>query len=81
MDYQDIYYLEKRKHMPMLEPQIKMSLREAFYANIPAGEYNFNSYNYGNGKEFALILKDYCNIFKFTLKYIVALFSFLERRR
>lgn len=31
-NYQDIYYLEKRKHMPMLEPQIKMSLREAFYA-------------------------------------------------
>ncbi len=31
--YQDIYYLEKRKHMPMLEPQIKMSLREAFYAD------------------------------------------------
>ncbi len=30
--YQDIYYLENRKHMPMLEPQIKMSLREAFYA-------------------------------------------------
>ena len=31
-NYQDIYYLEKRKHMPMLEPQIKMSLRDAFYA-------------------------------------------------
>ena len=31
-NYQDIYYLEKRKHMPMLEPQIKMSLREAFYS-------------------------------------------------
>lgn len=30
--YQDIYYLENRKHMPMLEPIIKMSLREAFYA-------------------------------------------------
>ncbi len=30
--YQDIYYLENRKHMPMLEPQIKMSLRDAFYA-------------------------------------------------
>ncbi|WP_338951050.1 autotransporter-associated N-terminal domain-containing protein [Fusobacterium nucleatum] len=27
--------------------------KQAFYANIPAGEYNFNSYNYGNGKEFA----------------------------
>ena len=32
-DYKDIYYLEKRKHMPMLEPQIKMSLRDAFYAD------------------------------------------------
>ena len=31
-DYQDIYYLEKRKHMPMLEPTIKMSLRDAFYS-------------------------------------------------
>ena len=31
--YQDIYYLENRKHMPMLEPQIKMSLRDAFYAD------------------------------------------------
>ena len=31
-DYKDIYYLEKRKHMPMLEPQIVMSLREAFYS-------------------------------------------------
>ncbi len=30
--HKDIYYLEKRKHMPMLEPQIKMSLREAFYS-------------------------------------------------
>ena len=30
--YQDIYYLENRKHMPMLEPKIKMSLRDAFYA-------------------------------------------------
>ena len=30
--YQDIYYLENRKHMPLLEPQIKISLREAFYA-------------------------------------------------
>ena len=30
--YQDIYYLENRKHMPFLEPQIKISLREAFYA-------------------------------------------------
>lgn len=32
MHYQDIYYLENRKHMPMLEPKIMMSLREAFYA-------------------------------------------------
>jgi len=31
-NYQDIYYLENRKHMPMLEPEIKMSLREAFFA-------------------------------------------------
>ena len=31
-DYKDIYYLEKRKHMPMLDPIIKMSLREAYYA-------------------------------------------------
>ena len=31
-DYKDIYYLEKRKHMPMLEPKIVMSLRDAFYA-------------------------------------------------
>lgn len=31
-NYKDIYYLENRKHMPMLEPQIKMSLREAYYA-------------------------------------------------
>lgn len=40
-NYQDIYYLEKRKHMPMLEPQIMMSLREAFYAEketIPKSE-------------------------------------------
>ena len=32
-DYKDIYYLEKRKHMPMLYPIIKMSLREAYYAD------------------------------------------------
>lgn len=31
--YKDIYYLENRKHMPMLEPQIKMSLRDAYYAD------------------------------------------------
>ena len=30
--YNDIYYLENRKHMPMLEPIIKMSLRDAYYA-------------------------------------------------
>ena len=32
-DYKDIYYLEKRKHMPMLDPIIRMSLREAYYAD------------------------------------------------
>ena len=32
-DYKDIYYLEKRKHMPMLDPIIKMSLRDAYYAD------------------------------------------------
>ena len=31
-NYHDVYYLEKRKHMPMLEPKIMMSLRDAFYA-------------------------------------------------
>ncbi len=31
-NYSDIYYLEKKKHMPMLTPEIKMSLREAFYS-------------------------------------------------
>ena len=31
-NHKDIYYLEKRKHMPMLEPKIVMSLRDAFYA-------------------------------------------------
>lgn len=30
--YSDIYYLENKKHMPMLTPIIKMSLREAFYS-------------------------------------------------
>ena len=30
-DYSDIYYMENRKHMPMLTPQIKLSLREAYY--------------------------------------------------
>ncbi|MBR3605772.1 MAG: aminotransferase class I/II-fold pyridoxal phosphate-dependent enzyme [Candidatus Gastranaerophilales bacterium] len=32
-DYKDIYYLEKRKHMPMLDPIIKMSLRDTYYAD------------------------------------------------
>ena len=32
-NYKDIYYLENRKHMPMLEPIIKMSLRDAYYAD------------------------------------------------
>jgi arginine/lysine/ornithine decarboxylase len=31
-NHKDIYYLEGRKHMPMLEPEIKISLREAYYA-------------------------------------------------
>lgn len=31
-DYSDICYLENKKYMPMLTPQIKMSLREAFYS-------------------------------------------------
>lgn len=31
-NHKDIYYLENRKHMPMLEPQIEMSLRDAYYA-------------------------------------------------
>ncbi len=31
-NYKDIYYLENRKHMPMLDPIIKMSLRDAYYA-------------------------------------------------
>ena len=30
--YSDIYHLEHKKHMPMLTPIIKMSLREAFYS-------------------------------------------------
>lgn len=30
--YSDICYMENRKHMPMLTPQIKMSLREAYYS-------------------------------------------------
>lgn len=32
-NYTDIYYLENKKHMPMLTPIIKMSLQEAFYAD------------------------------------------------
>ena len=31
--YSDIYYLENKKHMPMLTPQIEMSLRDAFYSD------------------------------------------------
>lgn len=31
-NYMDICYLENRKHMPMLEPKIMMSLRDAYYA-------------------------------------------------
>jgi len=30
--YSDICYMENRKHMPMLTPKIKMSLRDAFYS-------------------------------------------------
>ena len=30
--YSDIYHLEHKKHMPMLTPNIQMSLREAFYS-------------------------------------------------
>ena len=31
--YSDIYHLEHKKHMPMLTPIIKMSLRDAFYSS------------------------------------------------
>ncbi len=31
-EYQDIYYLEKKKHMPMLTPIIKKSLRDAYFS-------------------------------------------------
>lgn len=31
-NYTDICYLENKKHMPMLTPTIKMSLRDAFYS-------------------------------------------------
>jgi arginine decarboxylase len=32
-EYSDICYLENKKHMPMLTPQIKMNLQEAFYSD------------------------------------------------
>lgn len=32
-EYKDIYYLENKKHMPMLVPIIKKNLREAFFSN------------------------------------------------
>ena len=31
-NYQDIYYLENKKHMPMLTPIIKKSLRDAYFS-------------------------------------------------
>ncbi len=31
-NYKDIYYLENKKHMPMLTPIIKMSLRDAYFS-------------------------------------------------
>lgn len=31
-DYKDIYYLENKKHMPMLTPIIKRNLREAYFS-------------------------------------------------
>lgn len=31
-NYSDIYYIENRKHMPMLTPQIVMNPREAYYS-------------------------------------------------
>ncbi len=31
-DYKDIYYLENKKHMPMLTPIIKKSLRDAYFS-------------------------------------------------
>ncbi len=40
-NYSDICYLEKKKHMPMLTPIIKMSLQDSFYApkeRIPKAE-------------------------------------------
>ncbi len=32
-NYSDIYYIEKRKHMPMLTPKIVMNPREAYYGD------------------------------------------------
>ena len=32
-NHKDLYYLENRKHMPMVEPKIVMSLRDAYYAD------------------------------------------------
>lgn len=40
-NYKDIYYLENKKHMPMLTPVIKMNLREAYFSEkeiIPKSE-------------------------------------------
>ena len=40
-NYKDIYYLENKKHMPMLTPIIKKSLREAYFSEkeiIPKSE-------------------------------------------
>lgn len=40
-DYKDIYYLENKKHMPMLTPIIKKSLRDAYFSEkeiIPKSE-------------------------------------------
>lgn len=40
-DYKDIYYLENKKHMPMLTPIIKKNLREAYFSEkeiIPKNE-------------------------------------------
>ena len=31
-DYKDIYYMENKRHMPMLVPIIKMNLREAYFS-------------------------------------------------
>ena len=33
LKYSDIYYIEKRKHMPMITPQIVMNPRDAFYSD------------------------------------------------